>query len=195
MSNSSIDQNVKGKLVSREVIGCVSELVSFLMETPEIVEELWEVCSVPDYTDSIDNHIDGMKTIECYEYLRDNTNEEIKGNSKKQLIRYINQSEEEKQYFIDEYQIDPEYIESLQYFQVTDWLGEKLQEKGEAVLMDFHGLTIWGRSCSVQAILLDRVIDEIASDMEILEGQQNHKYWVDKAYSTNETQRENQEVK
>lgn len=195
MSNSSADQIVKGKLVSREVIACVSELVSFLLETPEIAEELYEVCSVPDYSVGIENQIDEMSTLECFEYLRDNTNEEIRGNSKKQLTKFINSSIEERQYFISEFDIEPEYIESLEYWQVTEHMGEKLQEKGEAVIIDFHGLTIWGRSCSGQAILLDGVIDRIAQDMEILEGQQNHKYWIDNAYSTSETQRENQEVK
>ena len=194
MSNTTTDQNVKGKLVSREVVSCVSELVSFLLEKPEIAEELQEVCYAPDYSVGIENQIDEMSTLECFEYLRDNTNETIKGNSKKQLLRYINQSEEEKQYFIDEYQIDPDYIESLEFWQVTEHMGEKLQEKGEPVI-EFHGLTIWGRSCSGQAILLDQVINDIAKDMEILEGQINHKYWADKAYSTSETQRENQEVK
>ena len=40
-------------------------------------------------------------------------------------------------------------------------------------LKDFFGMTVWGRATTGQAILLDGVISEICSDMEILEGQAN----------------------
>jgi len=66
---------------------------------------------------------------------------------------------------------DPEYIEALEFYIVTDYFAEKLKEKDE-IVVDFMGLTIWGRTCTGQAILLDSVIKEIAKDMEILNGQQ-----------------------
>jgi hypothetical protein len=59
----------------------------------------------------------------------------------------------------------------LEHWIVSDYLARKLEEKGETVSHDFFGLTIWGRGCSGQAILLDYVIADIASDMEILKGQ------------------------
>jgi hypothetical protein len=54
---------------------------------------------------------------------------------------------------------------------VSDYLAGKLEDKGERVLRDFFGMTIWCRSTTGQAILLDGVISEICSDLEILEGQ------------------------
>lgn len=65
-----------------------------------------------------------------------------------------------------------EEMEALEHWIVSNWLGDKLKEKGEMVgeLFDFD---IWGRTCSGQAILLDSVISEICSDLEILEGQRN----------------------
>jgi hypothetical protein len=63
--------------------------------------------------------------------------------------------------------------DALEHWIVSDYLARKLEEKGEAVSHDFFGLTIWGRGTSGQAILLDGVIGDIASDMEILKGQKN----------------------
>ena len=67
--------------------------------------------------------------------------------------------------------------EALEFWAVSRWFAEKLAEKGEAV-GELFGLNIWGRATSGQAILLDSVIEEIGRDMEILEGQANHKYWI-----------------
>ena len=42
----------------------------------------------------------------------------------------------------------------------------RLEERGEVIERDFYGLTIWGRACTGQAILLDNAIcsiyDEVA---------------------------------
>lgn len=62
-------------------------------------------------------------------------------------------------------------IEPLEFWIVTEWLGEKLKDHGEIVdeLFDF---TIWARTTSGQAIALDYVISKIAEEMEILDGQE-----------------------
>jgi len=65
---------------------------------------------------------------------------------------------------------EPETKEILEFWIVSPWLGEKLMEKGEAVLKRWGGW-IWGRTCTGQAISLDGVISEICYDIEILEGQ------------------------
>ncbi len=44
---------------------------------------------------------------------------------------------------------------------VSDWLAKKLEERGETIEWDFYGLTIWGRCCTGQSILLDRAICDI----------------------------------
>lgn len=48
--------------------------------------------------------------------------------------------------------------EVYEHWIVTDWLAGKLALKGETIERDFHGLTIWGRCCTGQAISLDDVI-------------------------------------
>lgn len=63
--------------------------------------------------------------------------------------------------------VNDEYydIEALEHWIVSDRLADKLAAKGEMILKDFYGLTIWGRTCSGQAILLDGVIEDIALEM------------------------------
>jgi hypothetical protein len=59
---------------------------------------------------------------------------------------------------------DPEsenYPEIFEYWSVTDWLGEKLKQKGE-IVFKYLDFTVWGRQCTGQAIFLDSVIQEIA---------------------------------
>ena len=58
-----------------------------------------------------------------------------------------------------------EYQEVLEHWIVTDWLADRLEEQGEAVCKDFYGLTIWGRTTSGQSIALDGVICQIHKNL------------------------------
>lgn len=71
-----------------------------------------------------------------------------------------------------------EINEVYEWWLVTPFFESRLKGYGE-VFMEFEGETWWGRGCSGQAIYLDTVIGSIGEDMEILEGQRNHKYWID----------------
>ena len=53
--------------------------------------------------------------------------------------------------------------EALEHYIVSDWLGDKLAKAGEMV-GEIAGFTIWGRTCSGQAILLDGVIQDIYNE-------------------------------
>lgn len=64
--------------------------------------------------------------------------------------------------------IRPDYSEApdgepLEFWIVSDWLAGKLEEHDECVAYDVHGLTIWGRCTSGQAISMDSVIEGIAT--------------------------------
>ena len=60
---------------------------------------------------------------------------------------------------------DGDFIEAMEFWLVSDWLGMKLQERGEIVTLDWYGLTVWGRACSGQAIKMDDVIQQIAMEL------------------------------
>jgi hypothetical protein len=73
-------------------------------------------------------------------------------------------------YIEDEETGESEMQEVFQWFIVSDYLAEKLKEKGEPIINDEN---IWGRGTCGQAILLDYVITEICAEMKILENQEN----------------------
>lgn len=54
----------------------------------------------------------------------------------------------------------------------SDWIGNKLKEKGEVVIF-YHGFAVWGRTWSNFDPYMDEVMRKIASDMEILPGQKH----------------------
>lgn len=55
--------------------------------------------------------------------------------------------------------------EIYEWWLVSDWLLERLKEKGEPALETDFG-SWWGRTCSGQAIYLDAVIEEIYDDLQ-----------------------------
>ena len=66
--------------------------------------------------------------------------------------------------------------EVFEHWIVSSWFAGKLKEQGESV-GELFGLTIWGRTTTGQAIAMDSVIQQIAANMEILDGQRNS--WAD----------------
>lgn len=54
--------------------------------------------------------------------------------------------------------------EVYEYWLVSDWMGRYLTERGHPVV-DWMGLTIWGRQTTGQAILLDGVIRNICGEL------------------------------
>lgn len=63
--------------------------------------------------------------------------------------------------------IEPHEREVFEHWVISDWLADKLAEKGEKVDKDFAGLTVWARTTTTtgQAISMDAVIEEIAADL------------------------------
>ena len=61
--------------------------------------------------------------------------------------------------------IEPFEREVFEHWIVSDWLADKLEERGEKVDRDFAGMTIWARTTTGQAISMDYVIGQIAADL------------------------------
>lgn len=59
-----------------------------------------------------------------------------------------------------------------EWIHVSNWLHDRLREKGYPVWND-GTVYVWGRTSTGQAVFFDDVISEICNDMEILEGQKD----------------------
>jgi hypothetical protein len=195
--NSTNNQHVLRKLVEREIIACQSYLVTELLkhhydeaewineytDNSEEIEELQE--EETRYRRAVvlaEIKID-VYSEELQEAIDDNNNliqEEIKNKIDilTSGIANIKNRVEGIEETIYSLQIEEEIPKEVyEWWLVTSWFEDKLKEKGE-VFLELFGETWWGRQCTGQAILLDYVIGSIGEDMEILEGQDNHKYWV-----------------
>ncbi len=58
------------------------------------------------------------------------------------------------------------HCEVCEYWLVSEWLLNKLEDKGETVERDFMGLCIWGRTTTGQGIWCDYVIQEIYNELQ-----------------------------
>ena len=56
------------------------------------------------------------------------------------------------------------YQEVLEWYFVSERLGNKLYEIGEPIERNFQGKALWGRTCSGQAIILDSTFWEVFQD-------------------------------
>ena len=170
----SKNQEICRKLVEREVIYNVNELISELSRKEEYMEDLIDLMVKENYSEPVEWYIESeVSVIDAMEWLIDyNMDMPGTGNAKIQLKAFLTNNEDALWEFANDHNIDPEQTEALEHWIVSEWLARKLKEKGE-IVGEFLGMTIWGRACTGQAILLDGVIEEIASDMGILEGQKN----------------------
>ena len=144
-SNSSINQDIKDKFVGREVLTC------FSYEMQEVMEK--EILSYEDVENSYQQGCPSCGSQEVTCSLETNMF----------TCRDCGERFEE---------LGQEPKEIYEWWIVTDYLYRKLSGKGQPVL-EWGNNCYWGRCCTGQAILLDSVISEICSDMEILEGQKN----------------------
>ena len=63
---------------------------------------------------------------------------------------------------------EPDASEVYEHWLVSDWFAEMLEARGETVVRDVAGMTVWGRCTTGQAIYADHVVQEIARDLHDL---------------------------
>lgn len=150
-SDTSEGQRILAEFVSREVHYNVSGLVSDLAKWPrsECYDDILSVCVADDwesaaYDEGWRYHSEPPKQ-NCY---RDETDGQTWCCADWREL-------------CEEFDIEPHTREAYEHWIVSDGLADKLAERGEMVSKDIHGLTVWGRCCTGQAICLDGVIADI----------------------------------
>jgi len=155
--NSSINQDIKGQFIAREVYCNVNSLVQAILDKDENMEmrDEWENMYTYDCPDCGHGEAD-----------MDKFDNDMEINPNKQDFNF--KCTECGHYFDDEPEMGSQEI--YEYWAVSDMLYKDLKAKGHPV-WDSGSTLVWGRCTSGQAILLDGVITEICKEMEILEGQ------------------------
>ena len=184
--NSPVNQSIKSKFIGQHVYVNVNQMAEY------ILQQGWEDQNAPFSFDDVENYYSYPEYIETFANFgggtEDERTEEIERLRDLQSDLYdqiledkSNEGEiEAKREKIEEEIAELENLENepkevFEWWMVSDFLCNKLKEKGCAVLSNEN---IWGRTTTGQAILLDCVISQICADMEILEGMANS--WEEK---------------
>ena len=167
--SDAINQRIVARLVEREVLYCVSSLISRLAELEPDNEELFDLSERRDYETPLED-----VTEEQWVELAKNNDYHWTTAHKDRLISVLGAAE-----CCDQLGLDPHYIEVYEHHIITGWAADKLRGLGQVVVDDVYGLTVWGRCTTGQSSSLDHVWWQIAAGMGILAGQPNS--WADKA--------------
>jgi hypothetical protein len=188
MKQETIDnQRICDKLVSREVVACASPLVSELLEHPDTwrflgidEEDMYGLASTIDYEQAardwvLDADANQLEDAFGWDIVDEDPSGDAMESFRKQAGDELDKySAAEFQKFCLDNDINMEDYgrEAYEHWIVTSYFADKLKDKGEIVgeLFNWH---IWGRCTTGQAISMDGVIQQIASDMGILSGQRN----------------------
>ncbi len=195
--NSTVNQEIKGKLVNREVYAIFTHEIEALLSVG--MEVSGASCDLPQW-DEIENYYSFPEFNGEYISFPGGSYEEKtelieeyqeKVDSLSDIISEWNETEDsillknaENLYDLwekltDEIteleQLEDEPAEIFEWYAVTNWFAEKLRAQGQCIL-EYGCHSYWGRCTTGQAVLLDFVITMIAYDLEILDGQENS--WV-----------------
>jgi len=162
--NSNENQRIKEEFIKNEVYCCASSLIYQLQEDGHYQDDIMEF-----------SYKEGLRKEDLIEEIKENYEEELKEyieDTFTEITDIEDLNEEELRELADDLNIDidnfTEPEEALEHWIVSGWLADKLEEYGELITKDFLGLTIWGRTCSGQAIMLDYVISKICDDLDML---------------------------
>ena len=153
------------ELITNEVIYFISPLVDELLKQEKYREEFYHLTTSTDWDEAekainqnicvVQVDVDNLWGV----YDKDNeyyTVEPI----------HENKIEAIKQYFNDvNWDLCDYSCEVCEWWLVSEWLLNKLEDKGETVERDFMGLCIWARTTTGQSIWCDYVIQEIYNDL------------------------------
>ena len=162
------------KLVEREVFYCASSLVHTLSQAyghsvPDQMESLSEQafelsCPLDDWEGAA---IDAgwSKTTSTGEWCRPYRKEEDEPHAWDAITpagtRMIFEDTVEHACWRDD--IEPHQREIFEHWIVSDWLADRLAERGEKVDKDFAGLPVWARTTTGQGIAQDWVISQLCT--------------------------------
>lgn len=181
------------RLVEREVIYCVSQLINDLYKaTIEYqigdlsYDTIQSICSKDDWEESgrsfimEDADFDQLEEVaDMFGYWSDVLSECGLPDGVEDVAEYVEahpvagpKIREAVEKLVDDWEevglafdLDPDHVEAYEHWIVTGWLGRKLEEKGEMVCDDILGMVVWGRKTTGQSIALDYVMEQIAVEL------------------------------
>lgn len=184
---NTIEQNIK-RIIDQEIFTNASTMVADLStadlsETMPNLCELLTACSVSDdwetpVRDALSDITPGGLADVCGflgvdlqtkdgEIVTDEMAETIDHDAvdRSAVIAHIEESNQWSE--VGEYlSLDPETIEALQHWLVSDWLAERLERIGALISQDVLGFNIWGRTDCGQSLEMNSDLRKVAELVE-----------------------------
>ena len=154
------------ELVETEVIYFISPLIDELLKQEKYSEEFYHLTTSTDW-DEAEKAIN--QNICVVQPDVDNLWGVYDKNNEYYTIEPIHEHKKEaiKEYFNDlSWDLFSYNCEVCEYWLISEWLANKLEDKGETVEKDFMGLIVWGRTTTGQAIWCDWIIQEIYNELQ-----------------------------
>lgn len=162
-------------LVNREVLACVSHLVSTLASCPDdrprlrtaagndLADLCWQAielaCPIDDWQEAAEQA--GWAVAQSGPYFVNDMGEFARDH-----IGTIDPTADDAWRVLCENEdIEPYQLEVFEHWAVSSWLADKLEAHGEKVDRDFAGLCVWARTTTGQAIAMDSVIQTIHAEL------------------------------
>jgi hypothetical protein len=155
-------QRAVGELVEREVIYGVSGIV-FEIGT-EKTDDWFHLFVQEDWETAAREAIPQLPPEKLLEFLERNDCPVSPDATPAFCLTYL-ETDGSWQEFCAANDLEPHRNEIYEHWIVSNWLADQLEKRGEVIERDFYGLTIWGRACTGQAILLDDVICSIYDEL------------------------------
>jgi hypothetical protein len=187
--NDGKNQDIKGQFVGKHVYCNVNSMAEYIIskgfedrEAPFTLDDVENYYSYPEWSKTVlgeslyfggGSQDNKDEFLEEFDRLEEESQElfdagDISAATHEANIDQVSKAKEE----FEEATEDTEPAEIFEWWAVSSFLFEKLQEKGFCVV-DAGSCYVWGRTTTGQAILLDGVITHICAELEILEGQTN----------------------
>jgi len=153
------------ELVETEVIYFISPIIDELLQQEKYREEFYHLTTSTDW-DEAEKAIN--QNICVVQVDVDNLWGVYDKEADYYIVEPIHEHKKEaiKEYFDDlNWDLFSYNCEVCEYWLISEWLANKLEDKGETVEKDFMGLIVWGRTTTGQSIWCDWIIQQIYSDL------------------------------
>ena len=154
--------------VQKHVVACVSALISQNAETwihdSDYSEEVQEILSREDYASAAEDEGWELKTATNQSYEFHKQDWSCSGSGYLLHVEVFQDcwdASEAWQALCEQEDIEPHMLEAYEHWVVSESFARQLADAGEMVTTDLFGLTVWGRTCSGQAIHMDAVVRDI----------------------------------
>lgn len=149
------------RIIAEEVLENASQMISELSRNAGAellvpLEELMECQSAPDYSEAPEGYTVYEESGEGWTYAE---SDDLMPYS----YEYFYTEREAIRAAWEDAGEEPDNIEALQHWIVSDWLADKLEEIGALVSRDILGFNVWGRTECGQGLDYDSDLRQVAA--------------------------------